>query len=182
MIEQHLDRTDIEYILREMQTNLPSHKYDVGQKVRSELCSKLIEQINAVYSSQKLGIKVVPGKADVDPDNVYHFQTGPVPLEIKVAQSLGSKDSRVKFRGGSLSNRSSDYLFVVRNHDCTKFFAAIAYMTANDWVAQKTAYYAPYFTEEMLYNKKDVAVLWGSFETETKGKRKGLPIIKLESL
>lgn len=182
MIEQYLNRADIAYILREMQDNLPSHKYDVGQKVRSELCSKLIEQINAVHSSNKLGIKVVPGKADVDPDNVYHFQTGPVPLEIKVAQSLGSKDNRVKFRGGSLSNRSSDYLFVVRNHDCTKFFAAIAYMTVNDWVAQKTAYYAPYFTEEMLYNKKDVTVLWGSFETETKGKRKGLPIVKLESL
>ena len=182
MIEQHIDRTDIEYILHEMQANLPSHKYDVGQKVRSELCSKLVEQINAVYSSQKLGIKVVPGKADVDPDNVYHFQAGPVPLEIKVAQSNGAHDKRVRFRGGSLSRRSSDYLFIVRNHDCTKFFAAICYMTSNDWVAQNTEYYAPYFTEEMLYNKPNIKVLWGSFDVEPKGKRKGLPIIKLESL
>lgn len=182
MIEQHLNRTDIEYVLREMQDNLPSHKYDVGQKVRSELCSKLVEQINAVHSSKKLGIKVVPGKADVDPDNVYHFPSGPVPLEIKVAQALGAKENRVKFRGGSLTNRSSDYLFIARNSDCTKFFAAIVYMTSKDWVAQKTQYYAPYFTEEMLHNKPNVTVLWGSFDIESKGKRKGLPVINLESL
>lgn len=182
MIEQHIDRTDIEYILREMQANLPSHKYDVGQKVRSELCSKLVEQINAIHASKKLGIKVTAGKADVDPDNVYHFPTGDVPFEIKVAQSNGAHDKRVRFRGGSLSRRSSDYLFIVRNHDCTKFFAAIAYMTSVDWIAQNTEYYAPYFTEEMLHNKPNVKVLWGSFDYETKGKRKGLPIIKLESL
>ncbi len=182
MIEQYIDRKDIEYILREMVENLPSHKYDVGQKVRSELCSKLIEQINADYSSKKLGIKITPGKADVDPDNLYHFANGDVPLEIKVAQTNGAHDKRVRFRGGKLSNRSSDYLFVARNADCTKFFVAIVYMTKKDWALQNTEYYAPYFTEEMLHDKSGVKVFWGSFDYELKGKRKDLPIIKLESI
>jgi hypothetical protein len=180
MIREHYTTVDIKIILAEMIANLPSNKYDVGQKVRSELCSKLVEQINAIHFSQKLGIRVVPGKADVDPDNLYIFPSGLFPLEIKVAQTV-SKDTRVRFRGGALSDRNSEYLFIVRNRDCTKFFAAITYMTKENWVAQNTAYYAPYFDETMLFNK-DTKVLFGSFDVAMKGKRMGLPILKLESL
>jgi hypothetical protein len=181
MIRQNYTVADIECVLREMQANLPSHKYDVGQKVRSELCSKLIEQINAMHFSKKLGISVVPGKADVDPDNLYHFSSGSAALEIKVAQTHGAHNKRVRFRGGKLSNRSSEYLFIARNADCTEFFAALTYMTKADWVVQNTEYYAPMFTEDLLFKKPHV-VLWGSFSTETKGVRKGSPVIKLQPL
>lgn len=181
MIRQHYTVDDIKYVLTEMQANLPSNKYNIGQKVQSELCSKLIEQINAIHFSQKLGIEVVPGKADVDHDNLYHFPLGKFPLEIKVAQALGTKNTRVRFRGGSFSDRNSEYLFIARSKDCSEFFAAITYMTKLDWLPPNTTYYAPYFDETMLFNK-DTKILWGSFEIETKGKRKGLPVIKLENL
>jgi hypothetical protein len=178
MIQQCFTVDDFKIIIKEVCDNLPSSKYDVGQKVISELCSKLLEQVSAAHFSTKLGIEVVAGRADVDPDNLFKFPNGDVSLEIKVAQAMGY---RVRFRGGSLSDRTSEYLFVARNRECTEFFAALAPMVKGDWVAQNTAYYAPYFTETMLYNKQ-VKILMGSFETMTKGKRKGLPIIKLEKL
>jgi hypothetical protein len=178
MIQQCFTVDDFKTIITEVRENLPSSKYDVGQKVISELCSKLLEQVSAAHFSNKLGIKVLPGRADVDPDNLFKFSTGDVPLEIKVAQSMGS---RVRFRGGSLSDRTSEYLFVARNRECTEFFAALAPMIKGDWVAQNTAYYAPYFTETMLFNKNP-KILLGSFDIMTKGKRKGLPVLKLEKL
>jgi hypothetical protein len=178
MIQQCFTTDDFKTIITEVRGNLPSSKYDVGQKVISELCSKLLEQVSAAHFTNKLGIKVLPGRADVDPDNLFKFLSGDVPLEIKVAQSMGS---RVRFRGGSLSDRTSEYLFVARNKDCTEFFAALAPMVKGDWIAQNTAYYAPYFTETMLYNKP-LKILMGSFDIMTKGKRKGLPILKLEKI
>ena len=178
MIQQNFNDSDFVSIVNEMRDNLPSSKYDVGQKVISELCSKLLEQITAIHFSNKLGITVLPGKADVDPDNLFKFSTGDVPLEIKVAQTNGS---RVRFRGGSLSDRTSEYLFVARNRDCTEFFAALAPMVKGDWVAQNTAYYAPYFTETMLFNKNP-KILLGSFDIITKGKRAGSPVLRLERI
>ena len=177
MLEQVIKQTDIHSILTEMRDNLPSNKYDVGQKVISELCSKLVEKITANHFTTKLAIPVIPGNHDVDPDCLFKFTTGDVPLEVKVA--LGDKGCR--WRGGGLSDRTSDYLLVARNRDSTEFFAAITHLTKNDWVIQKTAYYAPFFTEELLYARPHT-ILCGSWGVMPKGKRKGKPIIVMEKL
>lgn len=178
MIQQFFTVDDFKTIIKEVQNNLPSSKYDVGQKVISELCSKLLEQVVAKYFTNKLNIDVVAGTHDVHPDVLFKLENNDVPLEIKVAQISGHC---VRFRGGSLSDRTSEYLFVARNRECTEFFAALAPMVKGDWVAQNTEYYAPYFTETMLYNKQ-TKILMGSFGVQEKGKRKGLPIINLEKI
>jgi hypothetical protein len=167
MLQQLIGRDDVKDILKEMVENLPSNKYDVGQKVISELCSKLIEQITAIHFSKKLKLDVVAGKHDVDPDVLFKLPTNQEPLEIKVA--MGAK--ACKWRGGGLTHRSSDYLFVSRNRDTNEFFAAICYITPQDWASQKTEYFAPYITEEMLHNK-NATVLVGGFDI-VKKKKKG---------
>ena len=177
MIEQYVDRNDIKNILKEIIDNLPSNKYDVGQKVISELCSKLAEQITALYFSKKLGIDVEAGKHDVDPDVLFKFSPDAIPLEIKVA--MGGKGC--KWRGGGLTDRSCDYLFISRSRDCSEFFVAICHTTKSDWVLQKTQYFAPSVNEETLFNK-NATVLWGSFGTVEKGKRRGKPTIVMEKL
>ncbi len=177
MIEQYINKNDIRTILIEMVQNLPAHKYDVGRKVISELCSKLAEQITALYYSKKLGIDVVAGKHDVDPDVLFKFTNDPIPLEIKVA--MGSKVC--KWRGGGLTDRSCDYLFISRSRDCKEFFVAICHTTKSDWLLQKTKYFAPYVTEEILSNKNST-VLWGNFSTEAKGRRKGKTTIVMEKI
>jgi hypothetical protein len=177
MLEQVIDQSDIHSILTEMRYNLPSNKYDVGQKVISELCSKLVEKITANHFTTKLAIPVIPGNHDVDPDCLFKFTTGDIPLEVKVA--MGGKGCR--WRGGGLSNRSSDYLLFTRNRESTEFFVAITHLTKNDWVTQKTQYYAPFFTEELLHARPHT-VLCGSWGVESKGKRQGKPILVLEKL
>lgn len=177
MLNQYIKNNDAVVILKEMKNNIPSNKYNVGQKVISELCSKLVEQISAEHFSKKLSIPVIAGNHDVDPDNLFKFPSGDVPLEVKVA--LGGKGC--KWRGGGLSDRNSEYLVIARNRECTEFFVALCHLTKNDWVLQKTQYYAPYFTEELLFNRPHT-VLHGSFELQSKGKRKGKPILKLEPI
>ena len=118
MLELIIAQSDIHSILTEMRYNLPSNKYDVGQKVISELCSKLVEKITANHFTSKLNIPVIPGNHDVDPDCLFKFPTGDIPLEVKVA--MGGKGCR--WRGGGLSNRSSDYLLFARNRESTEFF------------------------------------------------------------
>ena len=172
MLEKHITRNDVHTILKEMVDNLPSNKYNVGQKVISELCSKLVEQITALYFAKKLTIDVIPGNHDVDPDVLFKFAPDPIPLEVKVA--MGGKGC--KWRGGGLTHRSSDYLFISRNRETNEFFVALCYITPNDWLIQKTKYFAPYITEEILKNKNAI-VLYGQFDTETK-KRKGVDVTK----
>ena len=181
MLHKLITTQDVHAILKEVTANLPSHKYDVGQKVISELCSKLTEQITAQHFAKKLNVDVVAGKHDVDPDVLFKFRTDSIPLEIKVAQTTGAKCNRVKFRGGGLTDRSCDYLFIARNKECTEFFVALCHTTKADWVAQKTTYFAPSVVEETLF-VKNATVLWGSFSTQDKGKRQGKPIIKLEEI
>lgn len=181
MLHKLITSQDVQEILKEVTDNLPSHKYDVGQKVISELCSKLTEQITAQHFAKKLNIEVVAGKHDVDHDVLFKFTPDNVPLEIKVAQTTGAKCNRVKFRGGGLTDRSCDYLFIARNKECTEFFVALCHTTKADWVAQKTAYFAPSVFEGTLFSKS-ATVLWGSFGTQDKGRCKGKPIIKLEKL
>jgi len=178
MLKQIITRSDVLTILKEVQSNLPSNKYDVGQKVISELCSKLFEQVTAQHFSTKLSLAVTAGSHDVDPDVVFCLPTGPVPLEIKVAQN---QKSRCRWRGGSLSDRNSDFIFVSRNKDCTEFFVAIVPMIKSDWGTQKTAYYGTFFTEEMLFAKNPI-VLCGGFTKQTKGKRTGKPTLIFERI
>lgn len=182
-----ITRDDIVSILRTVK--LQQNEFDrsingnfsmLGQKLASELMSKLTELNSASYFSKKIGIKVDVGTSDKHPDNTFHFATGDATLEWKVAQTQKS-NKRVIFRGGGLSNRSSDAVFVARNLDFTKFFVAVMYMTPEDWTLYNTAYYAPNISEEALYNK-NATVLIGSFGTETTGLRKGKPIICLESI
>lgn len=177
MLEQFIDEDDVNTILTEMCDNLPSNKYDVGQKVISELCSKLVEKITANHFTASLGIPVIAANHDVDPDCLFKFTTGDIPLEVKVA--MGGKGCR--WRGGGLSNRSSDYLLVARNRETTEFFVAITHLTKNDWIIQKTQYYAPFFNEELLFARPHT-LLCGSWGTESRGKRKGKPIIIMEKL
>jgi len=178
MLKQIITRNDVLAILKEVQVNLPSHKYDVGQKVISELCSKLFEQVTAQHFNTKLGIPVVAGSHDVDPDVIFMLPTGSVPLEIKVAQN---QTQRCRWRGGSLSDRNNDFIFVSRNKDCTEFFVAIVPMVKADWGIQKTAYYGTFFTEEMLFAKNPI-VLCGGFSKQTKGRRVGKPTIVFEKI
>ena len=176
MIQTVFHRNDAITILKEMCDNLPSHKYDVGQKVISELCSKLIEQITAQHFTKKMQSPVTAGVHDTDPDVYFHNLQKP--LEIKVAMTGGN---RLRWRGGGLTDRACDYLFIARNRDSTEFFAALCHMQKSDWVLQKTQYFAPYFTETMLFDKNP-KVLLGSFGVSTRGKNKGSPILVLEKL
>lgn len=178
MLQQVITKQDVHEILKEVTSNLPSHKYDVGQKVISELCSKLTEQVTASHYAKKLAIEVSPGKHDVDPDVLFKFPSQHETLEIKVAMGTGDW---CKWRGGGLSDRSSEYLYVARNRECTEFFVALCHTSKKDWLLQNTAYYAPYVTEEII-SDKNATVLWGSFGTKEKGKRKGKPTIILEKL
>lgn len=176
MIQTIFDKNDATTILKEMCDNLPSNKYDVGQKVISELCSKLVEQITAEHFSNKLNSTVTAGVHDTDPDVYFHNLQ--LPLEIKVAMTDGY---RLRWRGGGLTDRTCDYLFIARNRDSTEFFAALCPMQKSDWELQKTQYFAPYFTETMLFNKNP-KVLVGSFGISTKGKYKGSPILSMEKI
>lgn len=176
MIRDIFDRNDAISILKELCDNLPSHKYDVGQKVISELCSKLAEQITAIHFTSQLQSKITAGVHDTDPDVYFHDLL--LPLEIKVAMTDGY---RLRWRGGGLTDRTCEYLFIARNRNSTEFFVAICEMQKSDWVLQNTQYFAPYFTETMLFNKNP-KVLIGNFGVSTRGKYKGSPILELEKI
>ena len=179
MMRKIITREDVREILLRLKDNLPSTKYDVGQKVISELCSKLVEQITAEYYADKMQVPVIPGHHDTDPDVLFKLLKKDITLEIKVA--LLNENGRIRFRGGGLTDRKSEYLFIARNRECTEFFACVVPMNKSDWVAQNTAYFAPFFDEVALYNKKG-KVLFGDFTKQTRGKRKGMPLINLEKL
>lgn len=179
MMSKIITREDVKEILLRLKDNLPSTKYNVGQKVISELCSKLVEQITAEYYADKMQVPVIPGNHDTDPDVLFKLPNQNLTLEIKVA--LLNENGRIRFRGGGLTDRTSDYLFIARNKDCTEFFVCLVPMDKSDWIAQKTAYYAPFFDEIGLHSKKG-KVLFGNFTKQTKGKRQGMPLIHVEKI
>jgi hypothetical protein len=182
-----IDRNDVLSIIKNAQLQLNQINNSLngniellGQKVISEILSKLSEMYSASHFSNKLGISVTMGGCDKEPDNCFNLPTGKEFLEWKVALTVKG-DKKVIFRGGNLSTRQSDAIFVARNRDFTDFFVAIIYMMPNMWIPFTTQYSGPKINEEILYTNKAVPLI-GSFDTIKKGNHAGKPIIKLEKI
>jgi hypothetical protein len=189
-LELYIDRKDIVKIFKNVINELPSTKYNIGQKIISELISKLTEQIFAEHFTKKLkshNIKVTSAISDRDTDITFHIGTEQIPLEIKVSMiSLNGKS--VIWRGGEYSKRNSDTIFISRNSDVTEFFAVMSYVKKSEWEAPfKSAnntssnYYAPTLKSESIYKMKH-KVLCGNFIIDSSSRRNGKINISLEKI
>jgi hypothetical protein len=85
------------------------------KKIKSEVISNLFESVSGKYFNS-IGIETIVAQSDKDPD--LRFSSGP--CEIKVTGVDDITVSNCKWMGGKYSKRTSEYIFVMWNHQEVK--------------------------------------------------------------
>lgn len=81
------------------------------KKIKSEVISNLFESVSADYFNC-IGIETTLGKIDRDPDLL--FSSGPCEIKVTGVDDITVKSC--KWMGGKYSKRTSEYIFVMWNH------------------------------------------------------------------
>jgi hypothetical protein len=145
--------------MKEFKNNYIDH-YNIrlGNKLLSELLSKVFEVKCAEIFTKELGYSVIRSVSDADPDLV--FKKINRPLEIKVTSTDNA------WTGGEFSQRPYDYLLVSwdPNSNFEAFFVALVHLEKEDWESSMKkgyTYYGPSYTAKKLIEREDKIIFLG---------------------
>lgn len=145
---------------------LPIFPYIKGKKLKSEIMSNLFETQSAEYFNS-IGIPTESADSDRKPD--LFFTELNKPCEIKVTGINHPFVKKCKWMGGTFSKRTSDFIFVVWNHNdnTNKISLSIfkCFVDENEWnsIGDGSNYYATTFKSDQIFEREH-EILLGDYD------------------